>query len=82
MMGNRIERYTYPSFVGAILLASALVVVGAPGPFAAAVLVVAGLIALVHARMGQLNRGNALTAGIGTFLVAAFVAVSDLFDNL
>jgi hypothetical protein len=82
MMDNRIERYTYPGFVGAILLAIVLVVVGAPGPLSAVVLVLAGLIALVHARMGQLDRGNALAAGIGTFVVAALVAVSDLFDNL
>jgi len=82
-MGNRIERYTYPSFVGAILLAIVLVLVGAPGPLTAVVLVLAGLIALVHARMGQLNRGNALAAGIIIiFVVAALAAVSDLFDNL
>ena len=81
-MGNRIERYTYPSFVGAILLAIVLMAVGAPGPLAAVVFVLAGLIALVHAKMGQLNRGDALAAGIGSFVVAALAVVLDLFHNL
>jgi hypothetical protein len=80
MMDDRIERYTYPSFVGAILLAIVLAVVRAPGPLTAVVFVLAGLIALVHARMGQLNRGDALAAGIGAFVVAAFAAVSDLIE--
>lgn len=81
-MGNRIERYTYPSFVGAILLAIVLVVTGAPGPLCAVAFGLAGLIALLYARVGQRDRGNALAAALMAGVTAAFVAVSDLFDIL
>jgi hypothetical protein len=59
-MGNRMEQYGYPSYVGATVLASVLLLTGALGqPAVFALLTVAGLIALVQAIVGQRDRGNA-----------------------
>jgi uncharacterized membrane protein YccC len=80
-MANRIERYTYPSFVGAVLLAIVLLVTGALGHLGVLVLLaVAGLIALLHARVGQLNRGNAFAAALIAGVTVAILALSDLFE--
>jgi len=66
--------------VGAILLAIVLLLTGALGHLAAAaLLVVAGLIALLQAIVGQRDRGNALLAALGAWVTAALLALSDLF---
>ena len=77
-MGNRIEKYTYPSFVAAILLAGVLLLTGALGHLGvSALLAVAGLIALLQAIVGQRDRGNAVVA---TLIVGAAAAILGLFD--
>ena len=82
-MDDRIEPYTYPSFCRRDLARRrSRGGRSAWTPHCGYRFVLAGLIALVHARMGQLNRGDALAAGIGAFVVAAFAAVSDLIENL
>jgi type III secretory pathway component EscS len=81
MMGNRIERYTYPSFVGAILLAIVFLVAGV-SLGAAALIGVAGLIALLHARVGLRDRSNAFAAALMAGVTVAFLALVILFDYL